>query len=150
MIERTFVMIKPDGVSRRLCGTIIGRYEAKGLKLIGLKMRMMSRSLAEAQYAAHEGQSYYEPLVEFMISGPTVMMVWEGESAVSVIRRLNGDTNSLDAPIGSVRGDFGLTVRKNLVHASDSSATAEREIALHFRDEELVSYSMPDEHWLRL
>lgn len=148
--ERTFVMIKPDGVGRRLIGELIGRYERKGLKLVGLKLLWISRELAEKHYAAHRGRPYYEPLVAFVTSAPSVVMVWEGDNAIAVVRQLNGATDAFQADIGSIRGDFALTVRHNLVHGSDSAETARREIGLYFRDEELVSYAMPDEQWLHL
>lgn len=146
--ERTFVMIKPDGVGRRLCGEVIRRYERKGLKLIGLKMQIISRSLAQRHYAEHEGKAFYEGLLAFITSGPTIQMVWEGENAVAVVRKMNGATNSQEADLGTVRGDFGLTVQNNIVHASDSVETADREIAIYFAPHELWSYEMPDENWM--
>lgn len=149
VVERTFVMVKPDGVGRRLCGAIIGRYEAKGLKLVGLKMQVISQELAASHYAEHKGKPFYPPLMEFITSGATIQMVWEGEDAINVVRRMNGATNSLQADVGTIRGDHGLTVQKNLVHASDGPETAAREIALYFRPDELWDYAMPDEHWLR-
>ncbi|MBX7255659.1 MAG: nucleoside-diphosphate kinase [Candidatus Hydrogenedentes bacterium] len=147
-IERTFVMIKPDAVGRRLCGEIIRRYEAKGLKLVGMKMQIVSRELADKHYAEHQGKKFYDSLVAFITSGPTVQMVWEGENAVAVVRKLNGATNSQEADFGTIRGDFGLTVQNNLVHASDSPDTAKREIGIYFAENELWDYSMPDGHWL--
>lgn len=147
-IERTFVMIKPDAVGRRLCGEIIRRYEAKGLKLVGMKMQIVSRQLADKHYAEHQGKKFYDSLVAFITSGPTVQMVWEGENAISVVRKLNGATNSQEADFGTIRGDFGLTVQNNLVHASDSPDTAKREIGIYFSDNELWDYAMPDGHWL--
>lgn len=150
MTQRTFVMIKPDGVGRRLIGELIARYERKGLKLVGLKLLWISRDLAEKHYAAHRGRPYYEPLVAFVTSAPSVVMVWEGVNAIAVVRQLNGATDALHADIGSIRGDFALTVRHNLVHGSDSAETAHREIGLYFRDDELVSYTMPDEQWLHM
>lgn len=148
MTERTFVMIKPDAVGRRLCGEIIRRYEAKGLKLAGLKMQIVSRELAEKHYAEHVGKGFYASLLEFITSGPTVQMVWEGENAVAVGRKLNGATNSQEADLGTIRGDYGMTVQNNLVHASDSVETAKREIAIYFDENELWDYSMPDGQWL--
>ena len=147
-IERTFVMIKPDAVGRRLCGEIIRRYEAKGLKLTGMKMQIVSRQLADKHYAEHQGKKFYDSLVAFITSGPTIQMVWEGENAVAVVRKLNGATNSAEADFGTIRGDFGLTVQNNLVHASDSPDTAKREIGIYFTEDELWDYSMPDGHWL--
>lgn len=149
MTERTFVMIKPDAVSRRLCGEIIRRYEAKGLRLAGLKMQIVSRGLAEQHYAEHAGKPYYDALIAFVTSGPSVQMVWEGEDAIAVVRKLNGVTDSRQAELGTIRGDYGLSVRKNLVHASDTAETAAREIATYFDDSELCCYTMPDEGWLR-
>lgn len=148
MVERTFVMIKPDGVGRRLCGEIIRRYEAKGLKLVGLKLQVISESLAKQHYAEHEGKAFFKDLVGFITSGPTIQMVWEGESAIAVVRKMNGATNSLNADVGTIRGDFGLLVQSNLVHASDGPETAAREIALYFSDDELWAYAMPDAAWL--
>ena len=148
VIERTFVMIKPDAVGRRLCGEVIRRYEAKGLKLLGLKMQILPRDLADKHYAEHVGKPYYEKLVTFVTSGPTIQMVWEGENAVVAARKLNGATDCQDAETGTIRGDYGLDTRHNLVHASDSREMAEREIALYFRADELCDYRMPDEGWL--
>lgn len=148
VLERTFVMIKPDGVGRRFCGEVIGRFEAKGLRLVGLKMQVLTRELAARHYAEHEGKAFYAGLMEFITSGPTVQMVWEGPDAVAAVRRINGATDPQKADVGTIRGDFGLVTRHNLVHASDSVETAAREIALYFRDDELWCYPMPDGHWL--
>ena len=148
MAERTFVMVKPDGVGRRLCGEVIRRYEAKGLKLTGLKMQIISRETAEEHYAEHSERPFFGDLVEFITSGPSVQMVWEGESAVEVVRKMNGATNSLLAEQGTIRGDFGLSTQNNIVHSSDSTETSQREIALYFDEKELLDYTMPDGHWL--
>lgn len=148
MAERTFVMVKPDGVGRRRIGDIIGRYEAKGLKLVGLKMQVISKDLAHKHYAEHEDKPFFADLVKFITSGPTVQMVWEGNNAVEVVRKMNGATNSLKAEIGTIRGDFGLSLQNNVVHASDMVDTAKREIALYFSEKELWSYAMPDDRWL--
>ncbi|NLX96933.1 MAG: nucleoside-diphosphate kinase [Rhodopirellula sp.] len=146
-MERTFVMLKPDAVGRRLCGKIIGRLEAKGLRLVGLKMQIVPNALAEKHYAEHKGKPFYPALVKFITSGPSIQMVWEGESAVAVVRRMNGVTNGVEAGVGTIRGDFGLSGRYNLVHASDSVETAEREIGMYFDGAELWAYDMPDMHW---
>jgi nucleoside-diphosphate kinase len=148
MTERTFVMIKPDGVGRRLCGEVIGRYEARGLKLIAAKMQVLSQDQARRHYAEHEGKPFFEPLLAFITSGPTVQMVWEGENAVAVVRTVNGATNPQDAETGTIRGDLALITQNNVVHASDSTETAEREIGLYFEPGELLDYAMPDQHWL--
>lgn len=141
-------MLKPDAVGRRLIGDIVRRYEAKGLKLVGLKMQVVSQELAAKHYAEHEGKPFYPSLVEFITSGPTIQMVWEGESAVDVVRKLNGATNCLKADVGTIRGDFGLTVQNNLVHASDSPETAAREIGVYFEASEIWDYPLLDEQWL--
>jgi len=141
-------MIKPDAVGRRLIGQIVQRYEAKGLKLVALKMQIASKALAEKHYEEHKGKPFYDGLVKFITSGPTVQMVWEGENAVDVVRKINGATHCLKADVGTIRGDFGLSQQKNLVHASDSPVTAEREIAVYFSPEELLVYAMRDEDWL--
>ena len=141
-------MIKPDGVGRRLAGQVISRYESKGLKLVGLKMQVIPQSLAEHHYSEHRGKSFYEALIAFITSGPSIQMVWEGLNAVTVARKLNGATDSQDAEFGTIRGDFGMTVRNNIVHASDSPQTAAREIALYFDPQELLDYTMPDSRWL--
>lgn len=148
MAERTFVMVKPDGVGRRLIGKIVSRYEAKGLKLVALKMQVISRDLAGKHYAEHAEKPFFPDLVKFITSGPTVQMVWEGNNAVEVVRAMNGATNSLKANPGTIRGDFGLSMQNNVVHASDSVDTAKHEIALYFTDKEIWSHPMPDEHWL--
>lgn len=148
MAERTFVMVKPDGVGRRRVGDIIGRYEAKGLKLIGLKMQVISKEIAHKHYAEHADKPFFPELVRFITSGPTVQMVWEGNNAVEVVRKMNGATNSLKAETGTIRGDFGLSLQNNVVHASDMVDTANREIALYFSEKELWSYAMPDDRWL--
>ena len=147
MAERTFVMAKPDGVSRRLVGEVIRRYESKGLKLIALKMQVISQDVAKTHYAEHAERPFFGELVKFITSGPTVQMVWEGLGAVETVRKMNGATNCLNADVGTIRGDFGLSTQNNLVHASDSTETAAREIPLYFEENELLDYSMPDEHW---
>jgi len=146
--ERTFVMVKPDGVGRRLVGEMIGRFEARGLKLVGLKMQILSDDIAKTHYAEHAERPFFGDLVRFITSGPTVQMVWQGASAVDVVRKMNGATNCLEADVGTIRGDLGLSLQNNMVHASDSPDTAVREIGLYFKDEELWDYTMPDDHLL--
>jgi nucleoside-diphosphate kinase len=142
-------MIKPDGVGRRLCGEIVRRYESKGLKLVGLKMQILSQALAERHYAEHVGKAFFPSLLSFITSGPSIQMVWEGPNAVEVVRKLNGATSCPAADVGTIRGDLGLNTQNNLVHASDSVATADREIVIYFVENELWEYSMPDGHWLK-
>lgn len=148
MTERTFVMVKPDGVGRRLIGECIRRFERRGLKLVGLKMQVISKELAGRHYEEHKERPFFGALVEFITSGPTVQMVWEGKDAVAQVRKMNGATNSLEADVGTIRGDFGLSLQNNVIHASDSVETAKREIDLYFESSELLGYAMLDTHWL--
>ncbi|MEZ0289497.1 MAG: nucleoside-diphosphate kinase [Sulfolobales archaeon] len=136
--ERTFVMIKPDGYSRRLVGEIISRIERKGLKIVGLKLIKMSREQAEKLYAVHKNKPFYNDLVKFVTSGPVVVMVVKGESAVEVMRVLIGPTDGRRAPPGTIRGDFALSIQENIIHASDSVENAEYELSIFFSDNELV------------
>ena len=131
-IERTLVLVKPDSVARGLVGQIIARYEAKGLTLVALELRTISSELAAQHYEEHVGRPYSPGLVEFVTSGPLVAMVLEGERAIGAVRLLNGSTDSAVAAPGTIRGDLSLSNSRNLVHASDSPASAEREIALWF------------------
>ena len=131
-MERTFVMIKPDGVRRNLVGECIGRFEARGLKLAELKLLTPSRDLAEEHYGAHRGKGFFEGVVQFITSGPVVAMVLEGPNAIAAVRQMVGATRPLEAAPGSIRGDFALDVGENIVHASDAPETAEQEIALWF------------------
>ncbi|MCR4404057.1 MAG: nucleoside-diphosphate kinase [Candidatus Acetothermia bacterium] len=148
MVERTFVMLKPDGVQRGLVGEIISRLERKGLKIVALKMIHLDRALAERQYEVHRGKHFFNELVEFVTSSPVVALVVEGEEAIKVVRKLMGATNPFEAEPGSIRGDFGLDLTKNLIHGSDSAETAKREIALFFREEELLDYDLSSEAWM--
>lgn len=134
-VERTLVLVKPNGVARGLVGEIIARYERRGLRISALRMLQVSRSLAEEHYAEHVGKAFFEELVSFITSGPIVAMVVEGLSAVQVVRDMNGATNPLKAAPGTIRGDYALDMGENVVHGSDSVASAEREIALYFGDE---------------
>ena len=130
--ESTFIMIKPDGVRRGLVGEVIGRLERKGLRLDAMRMLTIDEDLARRQYAEHVERAFFDELVEFITSGPVVAMRWSGESAVSVARTLMGDTNPINATPGTIRGDYGLEITQNIVHGSDSLASAERELALFF------------------
>ncbi len=147
-MERTLVLLKPDAVQRRLVGRIISRIEDKGLKIVGLKMIRVSRELAEKHYAEHREKAFYAELVHFVTSAPVVAMVVEGPKAVEVVRKMMGKTNPLEAEPGTIRGDFGLSVTMNLVHGSDSLASAAREIALFFGEDEILGYSTADSPWL--
>ncbi len=147
-MERTLILMKPDAVQRGLIGTILARFEAKGLKLVALKLMQITRELAERHYAPHKGKDFYEPLLAFMTASPTVALVLTGNDAVRVVRGLMGPTFGPDAPAGTIRGDFGMSKRYNLVHGSDSPATAEKEIDLFFDADELHEYDRPAEAWV--
>ena len=147
-VERTFLMLKRDAVQRNLIGNIISRIENKGLKLVGAKLMTVSTSLAEAHYAEHKGKPFYDGLISFITSAPVFAMVVEGENAVNVSRHIIGQTNPAEAAPGSIRGDLGLTVGRNVIHGSDSLASAEREIHLWFDENEISNYSAPRDKWL--
>jgi nucleoside-diphosphate kinase len=147
-MQRTLILLKPDCVQRRLVGVIIQRFEQKGLRLAAMKLVQVQRALAEKHYAVHQGKPFYEPLLRFLTSGPTVALVLEGREAVAVARKLIGDTDGIKAPPGSIRGDLALSVQNNLVHGSDSPENAAAEIALWFRDDELVAYQAVDSPWV--
>jgi len=147
-MQRTLILVKPDGVQRRLVGNIIERFERKGLRLVGLKFLQASRQLAEKHYAVHKGKPFYESLLTFLTSGPTVAVVLEGREAVLVARTMNGATDGTKAPPATIRGDFALTVQNNLVHGSDSVENAKAEIEIWFRPEELVEYTPTDASWV--
>ena len=139
-MERTFLAVKPDGVQRHLVGEIIRRYEAKGFKLVGLKLLQPTRELAEKHYAVHKERPFFAGLVEFITSGPVVAMVWEGDGVVASARKIIGATNPLTAEPGTIRGDFGANIGRNIIHGSDAIETAQTEIALWFKPEELVEW----------
>ncbi|MBS3886021.1 MAG: nucleoside-diphosphate kinase [Dethiobacter sp.] len=147
-MERTFLMIKPDGVQRNLVGEIISRFEKKGFQLVGLKLIQISPELAAKHYGEHLGKPFYGELLEFITSGPVVAMVWQGLNAVAVARTMMGKTNPADAAPGTIRGDLAVFMGNNVVHGSDSPESAEREIKLFFSSAELVSYSKADDCWL--
>jgi nucleoside-diphosphate kinase len=147
-VERTFVMVKPDGVQRGLIGEVVSRLERKGLKLVGARLMQVSRELAEKHYAEHRERPFFSDLVSFITSSPVFAMVWEGENAISVARALMGKTNPAEAAPGTIRGDLGLTIGMNIVHGSDSPESAQREIALWFGND-LVQYEKTMDVWLR-
>ncbi|HHH77708.1 MAG TPA: nucleoside-diphosphate kinase [Thermoplasmatales archaeon] len=148
MAERTFVMIKPDGVQRRLVGEVIRRFEKEGLKIVAAKFMMVPEELAEKHYAVHKGKDFYDGLMGHITSGPVLALVFEGNNVVERVRRMVGNTDPNEAMAGTIRGDYAQSIRKNIVHASDSPETAEHEISLWFNPDELVSYKMSDEEWL--
>lgn len=147
-MEQTFVLVKPDGVQRGLIGEVIARLERRGLKLVGAKFLQVSRELAEEHYAVHKGKSFYEGLINYITSAPVMAMVWEGPNAVAVVRQTMGATRPYEAAPGTIRHDFGLTVSRNLTHASDSVENAVSEITLWFKPEELVSWGRDTDRWI--
>ncbi|AEH47444.1 MULTISPECIES: nucleoside-diphosphate kinase [Parageobacillus] len=147
-MERTFIMVKPDGVQRNLIGEIVARFEKKGFQLVGAKLMQVSRELAEQHYAEHKERPFFGELVDFITSGPVFAMVWEGENVIATARQMMGKTNPQEAAPGTIRGDYGLTVGKNVIHGSDSPESAEREIRLFFKEEELVDYSKLMNQWI--
>ncbi|MBY0459209.1 MAG: nucleoside-diphosphate kinase [Gemmataceae bacterium] len=147
-MQRTLILLKPDAVQRRLVGDILTRFERKGLRLVGLKLVHASRELAEKHYEVHKGKPFYESLLSFLTSGPTVALVWEGREAVAVCRNLMGVTDGAKSAPGTIRGDFALSVQNNLVHGSDSPENAATEIALWFQPGELVTFTPTDANWV--
>jgi nucleoside-diphosphate kinase len=137
-MERTFVMVKPDGVDRRLVGEIIRRFEDKGLRLVGLKLLTPDRTLAEQHYAVHRERPFFNDLVNFITSGPVVATAWEGNQAIALVRKMMGATKPEEAVPGSIRGDYATEIQMNLVHGSDAAETAETELALWFKPGELL------------
>ncbi len=147
-MERTFLMIKPDGVQRNLVGEVIKRLENKGFTLVGLKLMAVSRELAEKHYDVHKERPFFGSLVEFIISSPVVAMVWEGQGVVASARKIIGGTNPLESDPGTIRGDYGIDIGRNLIHGSDAIETATREISLWFEDGELCSWENTMKTWL--
>lgn len=147
-MEKTFLMVKPDGVQRNLVGEIVKRFEQKGFKLVGAKLMNISNELAENHYGEHKERPFFGELVDFITSGPVFAMVWEGENVILTAREMMGKTNPQEAAPGTIRGDFAVTVSKNVIHGSDSAESAEREIGLFFNENELVSYDKQGSEWI--
>lgn len=147
-MERTFIAIKPDGVQRGLISEIIGRFERKGFTLVGMKFMQVSRELAEQHYAVHKERPFFAGLVEFITSGPVVAMVWEGDGVVASARKVIGATNPLASEPGTIRGDLGVNIGRNLIHGSDAIETAQQEVALWFKPEELANWKPTVSPWL--
>ena len=141
-------MLKPDAVQRGLVGEIVSRLEARGLKIVGLKMMQVSRELALRHYEEHQGKPFFDGLVDFIISGPIVALALEGENAVGLVRRTMGATSPLDSDAGTVRGDLAVDIGRNLIHGSDSPESAQRELALFFAEAELLDYTRDNEPWI--
>jgi nucleoside-diphosphate kinase len=147
-VQRTLVLIKPDGVQRGLIGTIIARLEQRGLRLVACKFVKVSQSLAETHYAIHKGKPFYEGLIRYITSAPVMAMVWEGPDGVAAVRQTMGATRPTEATPGSIRHDFALEVGRNLTHASDSVENGEKEIALWFKPEEIVDWKRDIDRWV--
>ena len=147
-MEKTFLMVKPDGVQRNVIGEIVSRFEKKGYHLAGAKLMQIPTELAEQHYGEHKERPFFGELVDFITSGPVFAMVWEGENVISTSRLMMGATNPKDSAPGTVRGDFAVTVGKNIIHGSDSPESAEREIGLFFKQEELVTYTKSSNDWI--
>ena len=148
-MERTLVLVKPDGVQRGLIGSIISRLEQRGLKLVGLKLIQVDDALARKHYGEHVDRPFFDGLVDFITSAPVVAMVWESNDAVEAVRNTMGQTNPTTSPPGTIRGDLGLDIGRNLVHGSDSLESAQREVALFFDDGELLDYERSNDRWIR-
>jgi nucleoside-diphosphate kinase len=143
-MDRTFVMVKPDGVQRGIVGQIVSRFEAKGLKLVAARFEALPEPRVNDQYREHLEKPFFPSLKKYIMSGPVFLMVWEGRNAVPIARKLIGATNPQEAAPGTIRGDFGIDIGRNVIHASDSPESAAREIAIHFRPAELASYTRID------
>jgi nucleoside-diphosphate kinase len=147
-LQRTLLLVKPDGVQRQLVGRVLTRFEERGLKLVGLKLVKVDRALAEEHYAVHRERPFFRGLVDFITSGPLVAAALEGPEAIAIVRAMNGATRPHEAAPGSIRGDFAVETAQNLVHASDSPETAATELALWFRDDELLGYEREIDRWV--
>ncbi|TDQ41532.1 nucleoside-diphosphate kinase [Aureibacillus halotolerans] len=147
-MQKTFIMVKPDGVQRNLIGHVIQRFERKGFQMIAGKLMVVSDELAKEHYKEHEGKSFFGDLMGFITSGPVFAMVWEGTNVIDGARHIIGATNPLEATPGTIRGDFGIVTHRNLVHGSDSEESSKREIGLFFAPEQLVTYQKAVNEWL--
>ncbi len=147
-MERTLVIVKPDAVQRGLIGEILKRFETRGLKMVGLKQMAVSQELARQHYAVHQGKSFFEPLISYITSAPVVVAVFEGKDAIEAVRSTVGATNPVKAGPGTIRGDLGMEIGRNLVHASDSPETAKSEVAMWFKEDELVPWSRDTDRWI--
>jgi nucleoside-diphosphate kinase len=147
-LEREFVMVKPDGVKRRLIGETVSRLEKVGLRIVAMKMLHLTKEMAEKHYAVHKGKPFYDGLVKFITSGPVVAMVVEGKDAVKRVRKLVGATKPMEAEVGTIRGDFGMDIGRNVIHAGDSPENAKIEYSIYFKEKEIISNEIPDEEWI--
>ncbi|HLB12835.1 MAG TPA: nucleoside-diphosphate kinase [Dehalococcoidia bacterium] len=147
-MERTLVIIKPDAVQRGLMGRVVSRLEDRGLRILAVRMIRMAQNMAQSLYAMHEGKRFYPGLIRYMTSSPVVLMVVEGRRAVEVVRKTMGSTDPLEAASGSIRGDWGLEIGRNLIHGSDSQESAAREIGIFFDEQDLLAYDRELERWI--
>ena len=148
-MERTLVLVKPDGVQRGLIGEVINRLEQRGLKLVGMKLMEVDDALARQHYGEHVDRPFFGGLVEFITSAPVVAMAWEADNAVEAVRNTMGQTNPTSSPPGTIRGDLGLDIGRNLAHGSDSPESAQRELSLFFSDGELLDYTRSNDPWIK-
>ena len=148
MIQKSFVMMKPDAVARRLMGKILSRFEEKGLQIIGVKLMQIDEELAKTHYGEHADKPFFDDLVKYITSSPSLAMVIKGEDAISTIRKMVGATNPLEADLGTIRGDYAMYTGSNIIHASDSPESPEREINLFFDEDEICEYSIVDNVWI--
>ena len=148
MAEQTLIIIKPDGLQRRLVGEIVGRFERKGLKIVAVKLTKLTVRTAKQHYAVHKGQYFFDKLIKYITSGPVLIMVLEGEKAIAVARKMMGITLGFEAEAGTIRGDFSTSPTWNLVHGSDSAKSAKKEIRFFFKPGEILKYEMTDKIWL--
>ncbi len=148
MPERTLIIIKPDGIQRHLAGEVISRFKKKGLKLVAAKFMQVSEEVALQLYAIHKGKPFFEPLVKYLSSAPVLVMVWEADGVIDMARKMMGTTFGYEAEPGTIRGDFGCSKTYNLVHGSDSLRSAEQEIKLFFKPEEIIDYKLADANWI--
>jgi len=148
VVQRTLVLVKPDGVQRALVGKILARFEERGMKIVGLKIVQVSRELAEKHYAVHKGKFFYEGLVSYITSSPVVALALEGHEAIGAVRAMVGATRPWEAAAGTIRGDYAMMGLRNLIHASDAEETAKNEIALWFKPDELATYTRDLDKWV--
>ncbi|MCQ2056517.1 MAG: nucleoside-diphosphate kinase [archaeon] len=146
--EQSYVMIKPDGIQRGICGEIISRFEKKGLKLVAMKLMTIPKPMAEMHYSEHKNKKFFSSLISYITSGPVIAMIWEGDNAVQVCRCLIGKTNPQESEPGTIRGDFGMMTGVNVIHGSDSVESAKREISIFFRSEEIDTYDRSIDKWI--
>ena len=147
-MEKTYLMVKPDGVQRGLVGEIVSRFEKRGLKLVAAKLMIIPKDVAENHYGEHKGKPFFPSLISYITSGPVFAMVWEGENAVTICRNMMGKTKPLESAPGTIRGDYCLVTGLNIIDGSDSPESAAREIGIFFKPEELVEYTKDSDKWL--